>query len=154
MPDPIARPEFLLANQFMVRQETLNNVLTLEPPPTKQPQPIGSTPLWCKSTPDGSNAQIFFETTSGSAFYFPSFAIDDDALGNPRVKFTQPDKSKAAYLLTITLKKLDPTDDQKANAAGAVLSVCPAPYYADRKGVDTTGVQLSYISGQQTRQLT
>src|SRR5271169_5658564 len=102
MPDPtIAKPQFMPANQFMIRQTTLTSVLSLEPPPTKQPQPIGSTPLWCKSTPDGSNDQIFYETSTGNALYFPSFVIDEDDVGKPKVKFTQPDKSKPTYLLTI-----------------------------------------------------
>src|SRR5229473_2399809 len=100
MPDPIARPQFLLANQFMVRQETLNNVLTLEPPPTNQPQPIGNTLLWCKSTPNGSNEQIFYETATGNAIYFPSFAIDKDDQKKPKVKFTQPNKPAIDTVLT------------------------------------------------------
>jgi hypothetical protein len=148
MPDLIARPQFLLANQFMVRQDTLNNAITFEPPPTRQPQPIGSTPLWCKSTPNGSNDQIFYESSTGKALYFPSFVIDKDIAGKWRVKFTQPDKSRADTSLTITLATQPANDGQKAIGAG----VCPAPYYADASGRDTTAVQLNYIGGM--KQLT
>ena len=152
MPDPaIARSQFVLANQYMIRQSTLGYVLN--PPPANPAQPIGNTPLWCKSTPNGSSDQIYDETSTGDALYFPSYLIATDDAKKPKVKFTQPNKPQIDTVLTITLAiQTAPSQSQVANAAGASLKVCPPAYYADSSGRDTTVVQLVYSNG--TKQLT
>jgi hypothetical protein len=144
MPNPaIATPQIQMTNQMMIRQGALGLYTIPNTTPPGQPQPLGGTPLWCSSALTGSSDQIFFEATTGRAIYFPTFAVALTNSGKPMVKFSKADKTKTPTQLEITLQVQGPTAQQTANAQGAPLSACPAAYYKDAAGNDTTTVQLN-----------
>jgi hypothetical protein len=152
MPDVlITNRQFVVSNQIMADSGTLVHESGPRPP-----QPIGNTPLWCKSTPNGSNDQIFYETSTGDAVYFPDFNIAYDDGGRPKVKFARPDKTAPDVSLTITLEAQKPDSAQTANAGGATLKPCPPAYYASAPGQatatgqDTTAVRLDYNNGMKS----
>jgi hypothetical protein len=148
MPDQVAASaKTLVASQYTVRPGTLDTVFHTNYI-INNPQLLGSTPMWCKSTPDGTNNQIYYDARNNNqALYFPSYEIAKDNASRPLVKFTQPNKPSVDTQLEITLKPVGPTPTQQANAAGASLSACPAAYYTNSAGTDTTTVHLSYNSG-------
>src|SRR5262249_22008176 len=141
-----AKAQLLSSNQFMVKPGAFGNIV-LEPPPAQHGQPLGSTPVWCEHTPTGSTDQVFHQAGAGPMIYLPSFAIDMDDGGKPKVKFTQANKAAADTLLTVTLVPQPPTAAQLAGAGNAALAVCPPALYADASGRDTTDVQLVYSGG-------
>jgi hypothetical protein len=117
MPVQLAASRLEQSSQFMLRADVLNSVLIREPPPTNAPQPIGNTPFWSATTPDGTNSGVFHESATGNAVYFPSYAIGTFDDGKKKVRFSQPDKSNVATTLTITLVPQPPTAAQSGATA-------------------------------------
>jgi hypothetical protein len=112
MPVQLMASQLVQPTQFLLRSDVLSSVLFQQAPPANAPQPLGSTPFWSPTTPDGTNNGVFHDAATGTAVYFPSYAIATFDDGKPQVKFSQPVKSNVATTLTITLKPSPPTSAQ------------------------------------------